>query len=75
MIKIGTGYVNAILNICLFVECPHCAADIDLMQMDHDWEYFFSKCIFNTDEYNIQGTEIECPECEKCFVIGKIDEH
>ncbi len=62
---------TAVLSWYLFVECPHCGEQINLV--DHDEDYALSKLIFTNKWDEVEGEEIECPECAKSFQIDAVE--
>lgn len=61
----------AILSWSLDVECPKCRADIDLTDIDD--EGYVSMAIFNNKWDDLEGLEVECPECEHEFMISGVE--
>lgn len=70
-IKKVTGSISIEVN----VECPHCEAYIDLMEIEcMKGDGFIYARVFG-DRFGCKdfGKEIDCPDCGKAFEIGEIE--
>lgn len=70
---------NAIANISIevYVYCPHCNEFFDLLDdsLAHNVERSDIMIAAFQDEWGCKDAEIEvnCPECEKIFIVNEID--
>ena len=62
---------KAWLSWHLFIECPYCKKDIDLVDLDEDG--WISKPIFNNEWDKLTNQEVNCPQCLKTFKISTIE--
>lgn len=58
-------------DFSMMIECPHCEADIDLVDEEEDSEY--SIPIFNNNWDNLRGELVFCPEYGKEFAIDCVE--
>ncbi|HID70090.1 MAG TPA: hypothetical protein EYP35_06440 [Desulfobacterales bacterium] len=52
------------------IDCPYCNAELDLS--DHDKNRCFSGPIFNNRSDDLVGETVNCPDCEKEFIIENV---
>jgi len=66
-----------LLDIQMYVECPHCGEEHDLARSEFNAEGEHLSALFTGDSYdwrkNLDGSEFECPECNKTFELGEIE--
>jgi len=64
---------SADLLVCysLDIDCPYCGAELDLSDQD-DGDGFFSSPIFNNRWEDLVGETVNCPDCEKEFIIENV---
>lgn len=66
---------DAFLHISVSLECPHCATDIDLMDISElTDEGHLQKTVFNDTFWGIKDldAEIECHECKNTINVGEV---
>jgi len=56
------------VSISLWVDCPHCEKDIDLMNEDYKYDNYFCELIFN-NEWDEIDHGVDCPACGKSFQV------
>ncbi|HIP39451.1 MAG TPA: hypothetical protein EYG88_08750 [Desulfocapsa sulfexigens] len=61
---------NLIVAYSLEIDCPYCNAELDLS--DHDKNRCFSGPIFNNRSDDLVGETVNCPDCEKEFIIENV---
>lgn len=62
---------KAMLVWHLFIDCPKCGEQIDLSDIDE--EGWVSEPIFNNRWDDLNGEEVECPECDHTFTIDDVE--
>lgn len=63
---------DLIVNFSLDIVCPYCKHDIDLSY--HDDDHIYTGTIFNNRWDDLINEEIECPKCDKIFVILSVEQ-
>lgn len=66
-----TRKADAYLNASLMVSCPYCNNRFDLFFYDDDNIFTFP--IFNNKWNDLKGQDVECPRCEKEFLIDQVE--
>ena len=63
----------ATLDWSLDVMCPECNTSIDLVELDHELDYRFSKYIFTNSWDALKDSEVDCPHCNHQFGIDRVE--
>ena len=63
------------VKLTVFVECPKCGEDIDLIENDCENDYIVSNAIYQytTESCTDMGIECECPECGHEFILDSVE--
>lgn len=57
----------------LYVECPSCGEDFNIVDHDSDNDYSVAKKVFTNGWDKVEGHEVTCPKCEHEFELGGIE--
>ena len=61
---------RALLDWHLLTKCPYCGHDFDLADFDEEGQW--SKPIFSNNWHELEGEEIQCPQCSAVASIEEV---
>lgn len=64
---------TALLDWCLYVDCPKCGLGNNLASCLHDTELTIARHIFTNAWDKLEGWEVTCEGCKHEFVIGGVE--
>lgn len=70
------GRAKAQLSVRLWLDCPWCDEQLDLMEIDvlnDEGQMMSMVCRWNRDEWKNPGYMFDCPECEKTITLSEVE--